>query len=272
MCLLIVAEHGRPDREVLEAGETFNRDGIGVAYRRKGDVHFTKGITLDELDELLEIEKPPFIVHFRLASAGGKHPGLCHPFPVTKSFNLQLKGKASDFDSGVADPGIIAHNGHIQNWKSMAYNAFIKNEEFVAGGPWSDTRFMSWIVANNGPNILHLLEEKVAYMSAKSLTVFSRHLFTEHRQSNGNILLSQPIMDYMSDEEARGYMDWYSGNSVHGPRSPKVVNMACNIRKRLEEDGLDEAEIKTIMSGSEDEELEEYVRKNSDVKIIDKFN
>ena len=244
MCLLIISNNCRPDSKVLKAGEEQNPDGIGVAYRRKKSVFWKKGISMYELEDILETEKPPFIVHFRLASAGGNHPGLCHPFPITKDFNLQLEGHAD---------AVIAHNGHMKGWEHLALSTFIKTGEHIANGPWSDTRLMSWLVAHNGPNILSFLNEKVAYMTHSELKIFNQHLFSDYGQTNGLVKLSYDPFDVES--EIRRYNNWFLREPSPSSSSSTTlaITNAETLNNRLR-DELDSLTIKTIQQNSFDEE------------------
>jgi len=148
MCLLIVAPEQFPDDEVLAKGEEkFGWDGIGVAWRQNGLVHWRKGITLEQLKAIGKDTKGPWLIHFRQSTVGKAMPELCHPFPVNKDVSLKLEGKAMS---------VLAHNGHWNNWANRLLNSLGKHE--LPDGPWSDTRAMAFLTAIHGREYMKLVD------------------------------------------------------------------------------------------------------------------
>src|SRR5690348_8095603 len=103
MCVIAICQDKRIPLEDVEACYKRNDDGAGIAWLgqleeanstpkhsngRHGDssakthskVIWKKGLSLKEVSELTESLPLPYVVHFRIASAGGKSVRLTHPF------------------------------------------------------------------------------------------------------------------------------------------------------------------------------------------------
>lgn len=208
MCLAMLIESSPTEKmleQILLSGERDNPDGIGIAWRAKGLVNFKKGIEMDELMDIMYAQKPPYLVHFRLASAGGKSKALCHPFPVRKEYNLELQGTAD---------AVIIHNGHVPNWEATAFRVFTSSDSKMPHGPWSDTRFMAYLAARNGRQILTFLNEKVAYMSRTEVDIYSKYAWTRYETGKKSaIWCSYDVLerDKRREELARGMGVWHTG-------------------------------------------------------------
>lgn len=183
MCLLIVAPKCKPDKYFLDQGELENPHGGGIAYRRGHTVHYVKNISANDMYKIIKKEEAPFLCHFRVATAGGVIPELCHPFPVSLTAPTTLSGTAE---------AVIAHNGSLRGWESLVVRAALSGNQ-IPGGPWSDTRAMAWFAAISGHAILNFLGEKVAYLSGTSLHIYEKRLFTEVKQKSGVILTSYDV-------------------------------------------------------------------------------
>lgn len=156
MCLLIIAEEQFPDYSLLQEAQLDNPSGIGIAYRWGGKVFYEKGITLERLMEFKTF-KPPFLIHFRLATVGAASPALCHPFPLDRSvFHDRTKGSADS---------VLAHNGH---WGDYTENAKLLDINLKAN--WSDTKVMAVITKRIGPDWLAKYpSQKVAIMNEEKI-------------------------------------------------------------------------------------------------------
>ena len=82
-----------------------NPDGGGLAWIAGPNlIAFRKGLTADEVIALVEKIPRPFLMHFRIATRGGKRPELTHPFPIGfEAFGDDLVG--------FSDRGVLIHNG-----------------------------------------------------------------------------------------------------------------------------------------------------------------
>lgn len=162
MCLLIASNNAFPPIEVMTKAEASNGDGAGIAYIENNKVNWVKGLTAQDLLEF-ECKGPPYIIHFRMASIGGKRKELCHPFPITEKVELNLKGQAE---------AVLAHNGHWAGWRDKGIHILEKGMS-IPSGPWSDTRMMAWLTYHFGLEFLDLLNEKVAVLNSKgNLEIF----------------------------------------------------------------------------------------------------
>ncbi len=113
--------------------EWLNDDGAGVAWVENSAVHYAKGLRSFELFDMASSIEGPRLVHFRMATAGGDSPLLCHPFPITRKAELRLQGWADS---------VLIHNGH---WSGHELAETLMGP--LPKGPWSDTRLMARILA-----------------------------------------------------------------------------------------------------------------------------
>jgi hypothetical protein len=156
MCVIITSPDTktRPSLETLRLCEARNPHGSGVAFLQNGKAQFIKGLSADTIDELLAIIDGPAVVHFRIATVGGKVAELCHPFPISPSAPLKQYGQAS---------AVLFHNGHWPDWSDAA-------KLLKLDGPVSDTRVAAVAIHHQGrPFIKHLLKQ-----SAGRFVIFSR--------------------------------------------------------------------------------------------------
>jgi len=127
-------------------------------------VHWKKGLkNAKDVKEFIRDNKLsfPLAVHFRTASVGGKHPQLCHPFPVSPSAETWLEGHAEQ---------VLFHNGSVFNWDDLVLQVGLRSTERIPNGRfWSDTRGLAWLVYMKGEGILPfvLKESRVALFDAK---------------------------------------------------------------------------------------------------------
>lgn len=134
MCLIIVADTARPTSQEIEDADNTNPDGLGIAYKEPDSnlVTWRKGISVEELTDLSQSVPLPYVMHFRLATHGGKSAGLCHPFPISRNVGTAVEGQARE---------VLFHNGvwneHAQFTPSLKGSA-------------SDTRIMAWVLWRTG--------------------------------------------------------------------------------------------------------------------------
>lgn len=138
MCIAIVVPGiaAFPALEDLRDMEHVNQDGAGIAWIDRKWVRYLKGLTADEVYKFGSKLTGPRLVHFRMATAGGTEPGLCHPFPIAATAPLDLRGKAK---------AVMMHNGH---WGDFELAAELCQP--LPPGPWSDTRLMARLLASKG--------------------------------------------------------------------------------------------------------------------------
>lgn len=131
MCVIAYAHSRKLTDAEIETGWENNPDGAGFSWRENGSLRYHKGLMkLDDFkhaynDCITDHNFRPHVVHFRLATAGGTLPVLCHPFQVCRSSPLALDGT-------IRKP-LLYHNGHIAGWKPLPN----------LRGPQSDSRVMA---------------------------------------------------------------------------------------------------------------------------------
>ena len=104
MCIAAVIK-GTITPDQIKKMADHNPDGGGVAWiNSPGLIAYRKGLTADEVIAIVEKLPRPFLLHFRIATRGGKRPELTHPFPIGwDSFSDDLVG--------FSDRGVLIHNG-----------------------------------------------------------------------------------------------------------------------------------------------------------------
>lgn len=149
MCVAIVVPQGvpPPSLKTLEACETENPHGGGIAYTTAKGVQWHKGLTAKQVfHRATENAGKPMLIHFRIATAGTITPELCHPFPITKKVLTTLNGIANE---------VLIHNGHWWKWEDyLPKGARVKE--------WTDTRVMAWIAHYHGVGVLANTWQRVA--------------------------------------------------------------------------------------------------------------
>lgn len=111
MCIVIVKPEKEklPSESILKNCFDSNPDGAGFMYAENGQVHISKGfMKLKTLYQALgDIDlNLPFVIHFRIATAGGISQHNCHPFPLSDNVH-SLKALNIHSDIGIAHNGII---------------------------------------------------------------------------------------------------------------------------------------------------------------------
>lgn len=179
MCVIYVCKDEIPPLEELAAGAS-NDDGAGVAWvdTIKGHprVRWHKGLKDEhEVHEITKDLKPPVMIHFRLATIGGKTPLLTHPFPLTERAPLALTGDTV---------AVMAHNGHWNKWDDVLKDLCARSGKMLPAGPWSDSRAMAWIISNFGIGMLNITAEyqKVAVLHAvKGFSIVNQSMWYEKK-------------------------------------------------------------------------------------------
>jgi hypothetical protein len=147
--MIFIAETERPGESDLRAAAAGNPHGAGIAWRERGRVRIRRSLNASEIIPLAASVPLPYVIHFRLASAGSSTAvGLCHPFPVERRPRVQ-----PDLYCRAA----LAHNGHWAYWDAIL-DVLRAAHVIPEGGEWSDTRVLTSLVALAGPDRLkHLL-------------------------------------------------------------------------------------------------------------------
>lgn len=136
MCVAVIVQSSKPiSKSYLKAMHEANSDGGGVAWQKDGKVHYRKGLTWEQIHELQDTLPRPFLMHFRIATRGGKIPELTHPFPIgEQAFSPDL--------SGTTDKGVIIHNGTWSDFKKYIPEGLDLPENKI-----SDTQVAAYMAA-----------------------------------------------------------------------------------------------------------------------------
>lgn len=153
MCVILSCEKDKPSLKLLKKAERYNSDGAGIAWIKDGRVHYKKGVNLkaQEIFDMTQSIKPPFVIHFRIATEGGVKPSLCHPFVVHRNSPNNLGGTAKS---------VLFHNGTWDDWEHYMLETGCRNMIPFPRGSWSDSRAMAWLTGILGPTVVELSKEK----------------------------------------------------------------------------------------------------------------
>ncbi len=158
MCVIAVAETRRISRDELMLQWEANPHGGGLAYIKDGQVHYEKGFeSPDELWKAVKKLPLPYVVHTRIATAGGIRRDLTHPFPITERVKLALRG---------ACKAVLFHNGHWNGYE-MA-QATMDQSIGALNGAVSDSRVMARVLAVQGIDARELVptSQRLCLLSA----------------------------------------------------------------------------------------------------------
>ena len=152
MCVIVFKPVGKemPGREILEACSKRNSDGMGFMMPEGGKVVGRKFLKLEEM--VVELEKvgkeKPVVLHFRLATHGGKEQADCHPFPFPF-------GKRADLflTSWMGQMGVM-HNGVLSGY----------GERVSYGGEVWDSEARRYVPRGKGEKPLSDTQEFLCYM------------------------------------------------------------------------------------------------------------
>lgn len=164
MCVIIACYKTFPSLDTLTQCETANPDGGGLAYIEQNQVKWYKGLSAKKIYSMRNKGDYPKVIHFRIATVGGKLDELCHPFPITADAQLTTAGTANQ---------VIAHNGHYLEWEDRLWQGILAQKLTLPDGKWSDTRALAWLAYHFGNSILSLSNELIAHLNGnKQLTLY----------------------------------------------------------------------------------------------------
>lgn len=152
MCVAVIVESkDRIPSEYLKAMAEHNPDGGGVAWIDGDLIQYRKGLTWQQIDSFQHLLPRPFLLHFRIATRGGKIPELTHPFPVgMQAFTDDLTGMA---------PAVLIHNGTWMDFRKHV-------PEGIDANLVSDTQTAAYVAETN-EKILDEVKWSNAIMKAK---------------------------------------------------------------------------------------------------------
>ena len=167
MCVIIaVGENGkRPtDLQVVKCYQR-NAEGAGIAWVEDAadgsgkEVVWKKALDRDQILELVRTVPQPFIAHFRIASVGGVHPELTHPFEIGPDAVNDIEGRTK--------LGVLFHNGTWGRWEDMVLTSAVKFGFQLPTHKWNDSRAIAYLGWIYGPGLFEILQEqKIAVLTA----------------------------------------------------------------------------------------------------------
>lgn len=157
MCVAVTLDPGATlTKQEVVAMDKNNADGAGVAWAREGLVEWYKTTKVDPdyiVRAINNAKDHSRLVHFRLSTAGGVRPELCHPFEISPRAECKPRH--------VTNRAMI-HNGHWGRWDDL--HKILKRDGLLPDdGPWSDTRLVAFM-AHEDPSWLDAIGGKVAVM------------------------------------------------------------------------------------------------------------
>ena len=202
-----------------------NPHGIGLAWLRKGQVEWRKGLDLADAKKTMRQHKGAMVMHFRYASVGGVCKPLTHPFPVDGGISLKL--------AGVTDK-VLFHNGHWSQWEDYALRTAAGTGKTIPEGALSDTRIIAWMVSLLGVGVLRLVPGKFVLFNAKGINLFgdwqdyegmlfSNLAWRARMGFGGNELFRGEAQD---DEEENAHMRDEDACAIGAEPSPEQVAKA----------------------------------------------
>lgn len=141
MCVIIYKPKGieMPCKQDLEKCFKHNPDGAGYMLPinnkvviRKGFMtfeDFKKDINMIVKNNHIDPTTTPIVLHFRISTQGGVQKELCHPYPITRSYD-EMRALTSECDIGLAHNGIISLTSESNYYGGYWDN---KNKKWVQG-------------------------------------------------------------------------------------------------------------------------------------------
>jgi len=204
MCLIAICVKKKPSAEIIRAGWESNSHGAGIAFlnRKTRQAEYLKSISsADDLIKVVEATPLPFVLHFRLASVGGKDELLTHPFEVTEKSELKKSGSAEK---------LLIHNGTESDWKKCLFAADIS---YGDDEPMSDTRAVAMIIAKNKNNrFLEIASGKYVVIGFEDKKDDIGIRYYGDFEENDSILYSNTYWEYRLKKSHQTY----SGNLYNG--------------------------------------------------------
>lgn len=155
MCVIAVCKKRKMTLKEIEASNTRNDDGIGVAWSDGQFCYYKKGMEVEEFKKWYSnFTFKPHVVHFRLTSVGEVCPELTHPFVVSAESEIRLDGR-------VKVP-VLFHNGTFSEWSEWLMKLYLKAGRSIPSGPWSDSRVIAVMLYHLGEEVLELLSGRYA--------------------------------------------------------------------------------------------------------------
>lgn len=194
MCVIVFKPVGveLPRKEILEACSRKNSDGMGYMVPLDGKVVGRKFLKLEELEaEVRQIHASrPVVLHFRLATHGGKGREDCHPFPFPFSKREDLFMTSWQAQMGVMHNGVLSGYGEscsmkyeagVTEWDSDRRQYVYVDKTKETERRLSDTQeFLCYLAADRR------LRSRVVNLDAPTLKLLDLATYDRWALMNGN--------------------------------------------------------------------------------------
>jgi len=150
-------------------------------------VRYKKGLAASQVHQIAAKVGFPHVIHFRLATHGGKSPLLCHPFPISPTSPLALEGEAER---------VLFHNGIWQDWEKYCIETVLSHHVKFPSGKMSDSRAMAWFTTIHGESILNLVDEKVAIFTPTRIEIYGSGWVEQEGIAFSNMHWEIPSLSY----------------------------------------------------------------------------
>ena len=195
MCLAIYKPaEAKIRKEYLEAGNSGNRDGLGIVISTPdGMIRFRHLTDFNSLYALYqEYEKYPMMIHFRIDTAGKVIEENCHPF--------QIKGNL-----------FMCHNGGFWEWD----REHIKSDTRLVAEQLAKIPNIEEILNGTKPYLMKIAEKIIGGQKVIMMDRFHYHIFNEHNGlwkdgswfSNGGAF-------YVSSFREKKNKDWFEEDEI----------------------------------------------------------
>lgn len=164
MCVILVCKNTKPTMEILRQCAIANPHGIGIAWKESSleNIQYKKGASLKEVYSISQKQQLPQVIHFRLASVGKVSKLLCHPFSISNTVTLEVKGSSK---------ALLFHNGHWGEWHSWCTKIREKSPRFF-NQLVSDSRVIAYLLYLKGRKVLEEIAGKFVIFSNKGIAIY----------------------------------------------------------------------------------------------------
>lgn len=204
MCVIAICNDRKLTDDELHSCWQSNDDGAGMAWFDGKKHVIEKGyMKYDEFKNRYEdINIFPHVVHFRIATAGGKIPELTHPFICSRKSPTSIEW--------IGKEPVLFHNGIVHNWYAMADMLGIK----VPDHYWSDTRVLASIITEEELDFLKEEGGKYAVLVGKEIVTYGDFI-----EANGIQFSNSSYTGVWNVYAGFDYYDgWIGGSRYYTPR------------------------------------------------------
>lgn len=162
MCVIVICTDKKLDEATIEACQSANSQGFGIAWEKDKKIHWKKGMfKVEDIKKIIAETTLPFVAHFRIATVGGPCQELCQPFPIEPPVSVEAEGSAKR---------VVFHNGHVSMWEELVRSTAIRSGKPIPESNWSDTRAIAYALTYADKSLLGWLSGRYAIMEVGEVT------------------------------------------------------------------------------------------------------